>query len=161
MLFLSTPRGDGLSEKALRLGPTRQRLRGDEEAAGHLEEHFKKLGATSSARNSPPSNVVAGTGGTWLTWWSRDPKRQTRRALHALRHPAIADQEPDRRKWTEPFVSANDGTSGVAIADEFAHHIKTLKLNVGVDFAIFDGEEYIFDNRPARISTSSFRPFRE
>jgi glutaminyl-peptide cyclotransferase len=26
-----------------------------------------------------------------------------------------------------------------------AHHVKDLKLNVGVDFVFFDGEEYIFD----------------
>lgn len=57
----------------------------------------------------------------------------------------IADQEPDPRKWREPFVSANDGGSGVAFLMEMAHHVKALKPKVGVDFVIFDGEEYIFD----------------
>ena len=57
----------------------------------------------------------------------------------------IADQEPDPRNWRKPFVSANDGGSGVAFLMELAHHMKDLKTNVGVDFVFFDGEEYIFD----------------
>jgi hypothetical protein len=57
----------------------------------------------------------------------------------------IADQEPDRRRWYEPFLSANDGGSGVALLMELAHHMKELKTAVGVDFIFFDGEEYIFN----------------
>ena len=59
----------------------------------------------------------------------------------------IADQEPDPRKWREPFVSANDGGSGVAFLMEFAHHFDKLKLEVGVDLVLFDGEEFIFDSK--------------
>jgi hypothetical protein len=58
----------------------------------------------------------------------------------------IADQEPDPRKWKETFVSANDGGSGVALLLEMARHMKDVKTNVGVDFVLFDGEEYIFDH---------------
>src|SRR5439155_4233849 len=57
----------------------------------------------------------------------------------------IADQEPDPRKWREPFVSANDGGSGVAFLMELGNHVKALKLEVGVDFVFFDGEEYIWN----------------
>jgi glutaminyl-peptide cyclotransferase len=57
----------------------------------------------------------------------------------------LADQEPDPRKWREPFVSANDGGSGVAFMMEFANHLADMKLEVGLDFVIFDGEEYLFD----------------
>src|SRR5438128_877598 len=55
------------------------------------------------------------------------------------------DQEPDRNKWEEPFVSANDGTAGVAWLMELAHHVKELPTKVGVDFVLFDGEEWVFD----------------
>jgi hypothetical protein len=41
-------------------------------------------------------------------------------------------QEPDRRKWTQPFVSANDGGSGVALLMEWANHMKDFKSAVGV-----------------------------
>jgi hypothetical protein len=59
----------------------------------------------------------------------------------------IADQEPDPKKWRERFVSANDGGSGVAFLMEMAHHMKDMKTSVGVDFVLFDGEEFIFDNK--------------
>jgi hypothetical protein len=57
----------------------------------------------------------------------------------------IADQEPDPRDWRKPFLSANDGGSGVAFLMEMAHHMKDLPTKVGVDFVFFDGEEYIFN----------------
>src|SRR5262249_50974110 len=57
----------------------------------------------------------------------------------------IADQERNRSRWRDPFVSANDGGSGVALLMELAHHMKGLKTAVGVDFVFFDGEEYIHD----------------
>src|SRR5262249_39659424 len=31
---------------------------------------------------------------------------------------------------------------------EMAHHMKEVKTNVGVDFVLFDGEEYIYDPAP-------------
>ena len=57
----------------------------------------------------------------------------------------LADQEPDPRKWNRPFVSANDGASGVAFMMEFANHLGDMKIDVGLDFVLFDGEEYLFD----------------
>ena len=45
------------------------------------------------------------------------------------------------------FVGANDGASGVALLMELAHEMRTLKCGYGVDFALFDGEEFIFDER--------------
>src|SRR5439155_13943393 len=57
----------------------------------------------------------------------------------------IADQEPNPRRWREPFISANDGGSGVALLMEMAHHVKDMKTEVGIDFVLFDGEEYIFE----------------
>jgi hypothetical protein len=57
----------------------------------------------------------------------------------------MAHEEPDRRNWNRPFVSANDGTSGVAFLMELAHHLKDLPTAYGVDLVLFDGEEYIFE----------------
>src|SRR5207302_4382349 len=59
----------------------------------------------------------------------------------------IADQEPDPRDWRKPFVSANDGGSGVALLMELGNHMKDLKTNVGVDFVLFDGEEFVFNRQ--------------
>jgi len=45
------------------------------------------------------------------------------------------------------FVGANDGASGVAVLMELAHEMPSLPCNYGVDFVLFDGEEYIFEER--------------
>lgn len=79
------------------------------------------------------------------------PERQRRVILcsHYDTRP-IADQEPNRRQWTEPFLSANDGGSGVALLMELANHLSDFKTEVGIDMVLFDGEEYIFDPRRDR-----------
>src|SRR5947208_3168647 len=59
-------------------------------------------------------------------------------------------EKPQRDKWRQPFLSANDGGSGVAVLMELANHMKGLKSEVGIDFILFDGEEYIFDPDPGR-----------
>ena len=76
--------------------------------------------------------------------WNPEAARRVILCSHYDTRP-IADQEPDRKKWFLPFVSANDGGSGVALMMELAHHMKDLKTQVGVDFVCFDGEEWIFD----------------
>ena len=70
-----------------------------------------------------------------------DKKRRVILCSHYDTRP-IADQEPDARDSRKPFVSANDGGSGVAMLMELGNHMKDLKTNVGVDFVLFDGEEY-------------------
>jgi len=66
-----------------------------------------------------------------------------------------ADQEFDRRKWKEPFVSANDGGSGVAFLMEMGRHLSKLDLEVGVDLVFFDAEEFIFDRETDRYFLGS------
>jgi glutaminyl-peptide cyclotransferase len=112
-----------------------------------LKDHFETLGGkvtfqefeaeqASQPRKIPMVNIIVA--------WRPDAQRRILLCTHYDTRP-IADQEPDRRKWNQPFVSANDGTCGVAWLMELAHHMKDLPLNVGVDFAIFDGEECIYD----------------
>jgi Zn-dependent M28 family amino/carboxypeptidase len=79
-----------------------------------------------------------------IVTWFPDRERRVLLCSHYDTRPH-ADQEPDRNNWTKPFVSANDGTSGVAWLMELGNHMKQLPLTVGVDFVLFDGEEYVFD----------------
>jgi glutaminyl-peptide cyclotransferase len=112
-----------------------------------IRKHFEDLGFEVRAQNFdakqasqkravPMTNLIV----------SFFPERDRRLILscHYDTRP-LADQEPDPRKWREPFLSANDGGSGVAFLMEMAHHMKELPTKVGVDFVIFDGEEYIFE----------------
>jgi glutaminyl-peptide cyclotransferase len=117
-----------------------------------IRKHFEDLGAkvtfqpfqarqTSKGLAVEMANIIV----------SYQPEAQRRAILcsHYDTRP-IADQETDPRKWREPFLSANDGGSGVAFLMEMANHMKDLKTSVGVDFVFFDGEEYIWDPKADR-----------
>jgi hypothetical protein len=112
-----------------------------------IKEHFEKLGAkvtfqrfdghqVSQPKAIPMANIIIS--------WRPDSERRLLICTHYDTRP-LADQESDRRKWTQTFLSANDGTSGIAWMMELAHHMKDLPLKVGVDFVIFDGEECIYE----------------
>jgi len=129
------------------IGPRVSASDGMKKQQALVEKHFKDLGATvtrqefkarqrSRREDTPMTNLV-------VSW---HPKKERRVALttHYDTRP-IADQEPNRNNWNKPFVSANDGTSGVAFLMELGHHMKDLKTELGVDFVFFDGEEYVFE----------------
>jgi hypothetical protein len=112
-----------------------------------LKKHFEDLGAKVEFQKFSVRQVSrkgAVDMANMVVTWHPDRERRVLLCCHYDTRP-IADQEPDRRKWTEPFLSANDGGSGVALLMEFGRHLKDFKTNVGIDFAFFDGEEYVFD----------------
>ncbi len=112
-----------------------------------LKVHFEKLGATVTLQKfegTQPSQKGPIPMANMIITWNPDAKRRVLFAGHYDTRP-IADQELRERDWYKPFISANDGTSTVAFMMELAHHMKDLPRNIGLDFIIFDGEEYIFD----------------
>ena len=140
-------RAMGYLEAVCKIGPRISGTAGMTKQQQLIEKHFKKLGAKpvyqkftatqkSLGRPVEMKNIVV----------SYYPER-TRRVIVCSHYDTrpIADKEPNEKRWRDPFVSANDGGSGVAFLMEMAHHMKGLKTKVGVDFVFFDGEEYIFD----------------
>jgi hypothetical protein len=140
-------RAMGYLEAICKIGPRMSGTDGMKRQQDLVEKHFKDLGAkvtyqkfTARQRsNNKPvemANMII----------SYHPDR-TRRAILCSHYDTrpIADQEPNPRRWHDPFVSANDGGSGVAMLMEMGHHVKDLKTSVGIDFVLFDGEEYVFD----------------
>lgn len=112
-----------------------------------LQKHFEKLGARVTLQKfdgKQPSRERAVPMANLIASWHPDSKERVLLCGHYDTRP-IADQEPNVRDWTKPFASANDGTSSVAFLMELANHMKDLKTQVGVDFVLFDGEEYIHD----------------
>jgi hypothetical protein len=112
-----------------------------------VENHFKKLDVKVAyqrfdARQRSARRAVSMA--NMIMSYHPDRARRVVLCSHYDTRP-IADQEDDVRMWRRPFVSANDGGSGVALLMELANHMKDLKTNVGVDFVLFDGEEYIFE----------------
>lgn len=142
-------RAMGYLEELCKIGPRISGTEGMKKQQELIEKHFKKLGVKVSyqrftARQKSVKKPVE-MANMILAY---EPERTKRVILcsHYDTRP-IADQEPNPRRWNDPFVSANDGGSGVALLMELAHHMKDLKFSVGVDFVFFDGEEYIFDPR--------------
>src|SRR5262249_20075717 len=137
-------------ERICEIGPRISGSEGMKKQQELVKKHFEDLGAkvrmqTFTARQRSQKDPVEMT--NLIASWHPDRTRRVILCSHSDTRP-IADQEENRRRWTEPFISANDGGSGVALLMEMAHHVKDLKTNVGIDFVLFDGEEYIFDPAP-------------
>lgn len=113
-----------------------------------MEKHFTALGGkvTYQKFTSKQPRKKAVEMANMVVSWLPDKKKRIILCSHYDTRP-IADQEPDPRRWREPFLSANDGGSGVAFLMEMAHHMKDMKLEVGVDFVFFDGEEFIHEHK--------------
>ena len=112
-----------------------------------LQKHFEKHGAKVALQKfdgKQPSRDKAVPMANMIVTWHPESKTRVIICGHYDTRP-IADQEPNVRNWTKPFASANDGTSSVGFMMELAHHMKELKTEIGVDFVIFDGEEFIHD----------------
>jgi glutaminyl-peptide cyclotransferase len=58
--------------------------------------------------------------------------------------------DQDRSRPRGVFVGANDGGSGVGLLMELGKHMKQLPGKLGVDFVLFDGEEFVFDENRDR-----------
>ncbi len=54
----------------------------------------------------------------------------------------FSDQDADALNKDKPFDAANDGASGVAVILEMARQIRLQQPNVGVDFILWDIEDY-------------------
>lgn len=137
----------GYLEDICKIGPRISGSSGMKRQQDLLEKHFTQLGGKvafqrfTAKQHSQPKPVEMAN---LVVTWHAEQKRRVIICSHYDTRP-IADQEPSQRRWREPFLSANDGGSGAAFLMELAHHMKGLKTAVGVDFVLFDGEEYIFE----------------
>jgi hypothetical protein len=112
-----------------------------------IQKHFEKNGATVTLQKfdgKQPSQAKAVPMANMIASWHPDRKTRVIICGHYDTRP-IADQEPNVRDWTRPFASANDGASSVGFLMELSQHVKDLKTEAGVDFVLFDGEEWIHD----------------
>jgi hypothetical protein len=138
-------RAMGYLEQVCKIGPRISATDGMSKQQELLKKHFEDKGAkvtfqkfTARQHDHEPVEMA-----NMIISWQPDKPRRVILCSHYDTRP-IADQEPQQKKWHEPFISANDGGSGVALLMELANHMKDLKTNVGVDFVFFDGEEYVF-----------------
>jgi hypothetical protein len=131
-----------------KIGPRVSATPGMKKQQELLIKHFKKYKAAITRQNftiRPNGRGKPVQMTNLIVSWHPQRKRRVLLCSHYDTRP-IADQEPNRKNWHKPFLSANDGGSGVAVLMELARHMKKLKTQVGVDFVFFDAEEYIFSH---------------
>jgi glutaminyl-peptide cyclotransferase len=130
-----------------KIGPRISGTDGMKQQQELLQKHFEALGGKVSYQNFTARQLSENKDvamANLIVSWRPEKTRRVILCSHYDTRP-IADQEPNRRRWNDPFLSANDGGSGVALLMEMANHMKELDPAVGVDFVFFDGEEYVFD----------------
>ena len=121
-----------------------------------LAEHFRAAGATVSGqafqirdrRTGKPVHLE-----NLLVSWHPDRTDRVLLAAHYDTRP-FPDNDPVDPKGV--VLGANDGASGVAVLMELAAAMPALPGPVGVDFVLFDGEEYVFAPRDPYFLGSTF-----
>lgn len=111
--------------------------------AKYLAEKFKSFGATVAVQEAP-AKTFDGKSHTLkniIASFSPDKKDRVLISAHWDARP-FSDQDPDVNMQDKPFDAANDGASGVAVILEMARQIQQKQPNVGVDFILWDIEDY-------------------
>jgi glutaminyl-peptide cyclotransferase len=138
-------RAMGHLEAICAIGPRISGTEGMRKQQELIEKHFKNLGAEVEYQkfnfrqvSQPQPTEMANL----IVSWHPARERRVILCTHYDTRPIA-----DLRNWHKPFVSANDGGSGVALLLELGRHMRDLPTKVGVDFVFFDGEEFILDPR--------------
>ncbi len=112
-----------------------------------LKKHFEALGAGGNAgvEVKPPSQRQRRfQGNNMLVRWDPDAKSRVLLSCHYDTRPFQTKELLERNKKAR-FIGANDGASGVAFMMELGRMMNSIDRKVGVDFVLFDAEEFIFD----------------
>jgi Zn-dependent M28 family amino/carboxypeptidase len=112
-----------------------------------LTEHFAKLGGNVRMQSFDVRHPQDGSRvqmGNLIVQWHPDKKERILLCAHYDTRPY---PDRDRRDPQGVFIGANDGGSGVAVLCELAHYLSDLQIPLGVDIVLFDGEEFVFDDR--------------
>ncbi|OHB77641.1 MAG: peptidase M28, partial [Planctomycetes bacterium RBG_16_64_10] len=132
------------------LGPRPSGSEGMVQQRALLTRHFKHLGGQVRLERfrapHPLTNAPVALANL-VCVWHPDTEQRIVLCAHYDTRP-LPDRDPDpRRRRHGRFLGANDGASGVAVLMEMAHHMAALKSRYGVDFVLFDAEEFVFDER--------------
>jgi hypothetical protein len=131
-------------EQLCALGPRPSGSPAMDEQQKLVAEHFRKLGGKvrlQKFRVRHPQTGEPVSMANLIVEWHPERKERILLAAHYDTRP-FPDRDPDNPRGK--FIGASDGASGTAILMELAHRMPELKGRVGVDFVLFDGEEFVF-----------------
>jgi hypothetical protein len=109
-----------------------------------LVAYFEKLGGEVELQKFSGLDPRDGSSvpmANLIVHWHPDRKERVLLAAHFDTRP-FPDQDQFRPDGL--FIGANDGASGTALLMELGRSMPALKGNVGVDFVLFDAEEFVF-----------------
>ena len=112
-----------------------------------LSAHFQKLGGKvrlQKFRIRHPETGAAVPMANLIVEWHPERRERVLLCAHYDTRP-FPDQDPRDPRGT--FLGANDGASGTALLMEMARWMSGLTGELGVDFVLFDGEEFVFVER--------------
>jgi len=112
-----------------------------------LAAHFQKLGGQVEFQRFRSPHPVDGSMVPMANLIVRWHPKSRERILLCTHYDTLPYPMRDRRNPRGTFVGANDGTSGVAVLMELAHEMPELPCKYGVDFVLFDAEEFVFSER--------------
>jgi glutaminyl-peptide cyclotransferase len=126
-------------------GPRPSGSEGMQKQQEFLKERFSELGGQVAFQDFDVAHPKKGTPvrmRNLIVSWQPKAKERVLLCCHYDTRP-YPDRDTFRPKGT--FLGANDGASGVALFLEMAHAMPNLQPTYGVDFVLFDGEEFIFE----------------
>jgi glutaminyl-peptide cyclotransferase len=129
------------------IGPRISATQGMFKQQQYLQSHFEKLGGQVSLQEFEVRHPESGarvTLANMIVQWHPEKKERILLCCHYDTRP-YPDNDPDPRKRKGRFLGANDGGSGTALLCEMAQHMKDIQCPYGIDFVLFDAEEFIFD----------------
>lgn len=112
-----------------------------------LADYFTKLGGKVSFQSFDVRHPVDGSRvsmSNLIVQWHPDRRDRILLCAHYDTRP-YPDRDPQSPRGT--FLGANDGASGVALLMELAEGLAQMNSRRGVDFVLFDGEEFVFNDR--------------
>lgn len=112
-----------------------------------LIKHFEALGGKVELQAFKVRHPLDGSSvnmANLLVRWHPERPNRVLLCAHYDTRP-FPDEDPVDPRGI--FLGANDGGSGTALLMELGRHMPALNGKLGVDFALFDGEELVYDQR--------------
>jgi glutaminyl-peptide cyclotransferase len=143
-------------EAVCKLGPRPSGSAAMDRQRAMLAAHFRAAGATVTGqafqirdrRSGQPVHME-----NLIVEWHPERTERVLIGAHYDTRP-FPDRDPVDPRGV--FLGANDGASGVAVLMELAASMPSLEGEVGVDFVLFDAEEYVFAPRDPYCLGSNF-----
>ena len=126
------------------LGPRISGSAGMQQQQEMLTAHFERLGGRVSRqefRVHHPQNGTPVSLANLVVEWHPEKRERILLCAHYDTRP-FPDRDPVNPRGV--FLGANDGASGVAVLMQMAHDMPRLTSKYGIDFVLFDGEEFVY-----------------